>query len=174
MFGSWLEDFFSVPTNETCDFESDLSASALGSTDDLEVDSVSCEPLFELKRRAVGRVVVRLVLRRRLNATCGKACLEKESKENEKRIISRLTSPDFRMEIRSGSNITEANLTSVSTELVTHVDTKRVCSAGHRLIKGVCSKSLHVYVRMYIRVCTLHVHVRMHIRVCTLHVHVQI
>ena len=160
MFGSWLEDFFSVPTNETCDFDSDLSASALGDTDDLEVDSVSCEPLFEFKRRAVGRVVFRLVLRRRLNATCGKGCLEEESKENEKRIISRLTSPDFRVEIRSGSNITEASFTSVSTNLVTHIDTKRVCSTAHRLIKGVCSESLHVHKCVTVHVCTLHVYVK--------------
>ena len=137
-----MEDFFSFFTTESCDVGEDLGVNALGIADDLEVDSVECLPLdFGFKRQATGVIVVRFVVRKTLNATCGKVCFAETSRENKRNIVSAVTSPEFKLDIQVDNITIETNFTATTTEKVIHEKTHRVCSPDNtRLINGICSK----------------------------------
>ena len=149
-----MEDFFSILTDETCEVSADLKATALGDTGDLQVDSAECVPLdIGFKRQAVGVIEIRFVVRKQLNATCGKGCFEEESKENERSILATVTLPDFRVEIQAENVTINTNFTAITSEKVIHEETKRICSSEHRLINGICSEfcdlhNIHRYVCM--------------------------
>ena len=142
-----MEGFFSFLTDETCEVGTDLGATALGDTGDLQVDSAECVHLdMGFKRQAVGVIEIRFVIRKQLNATCGKGCFEEESRENERSILTTVTSPNFRVEIRADNVTINTNFTAITSEKVVHEDTKRICSSEHRLINGICSEFCVVYI----------------------------
>ena len=147
-----MEDFFSFLTDETCEVGADIGATALGDTGDLQVDSAECVPLdIGFKRRAVGVIIIRFVVRKQLNATCGEGCFEEESKENERNILSTVTSPNFHVEIQAENVTINTNFTAITSENVIHEDTKRICSSEHRLINGICSEFCDLcYMRRYL------------------------
>jgi hypothetical protein len=138
-FDLWLDDSFFVTTPSPCDVGATFDDFVADPPEDLTVDSVGCEPVSGGKRAAVGRIVVRLVMHKQLNASCGRDCIEEESRMNKKSIFSKITTEGFGVQIRTGNTTVELDFSSVNRSQISHEKTSRFCGEGKSLINGICS-----------------------------------
>ena len=154
-FDLWLDDSFFVTTPSPCDVGATFDDFVADPPEDLTVDSVGCEPVSGGKRAAVGRIVVRLVMHKQLNASCGRDCIEEESRMNKKSIFSKITTEGFGVQIRTGNTTVELDFSSVNRSQISHEKTSRFCGEGKSLINGICSESYLQHMVLFVNAdCT--------------------
>ena len=117
-------------------------------TDDLfEVEGFECLPLFK-KRATEGRLVLHVVVRKQLPASCNASCVLEESTKNLEALNTTLCSEETNVNIRV-KNATKRISPGCPKQPddIKHVTSKKSCSEGYRLINGQCSEwSSGIYV----------------------------
>ena len=114
-------------------------------TDDLfEVTSFECLPLFK-KRATEGRLVLHVVVRKLLPASCNASCVLEESAKNLEALNTTLCSEETNVNIQiQNTSMRIIPGCPEQPDDIKHVASKKSCSEGYQLIHGQCSECLYL------------------------------